>query len=657
MRILILCCILGAASMHAQEVPQTLATPDTPTSPWITFGARGGAAPVMLTGGYRILGQASDRTGTFSEKPPDLWRFELNPTVSLYGIPITANVLVSSEQSGVRQNINAFSLTLDPNAVKAVVTQRAYAALNDFVQTEAGQLLNDYENVKDSLAQYDPEKLKELEEYKRIQELRDVANGNIASYTDLLNKMGFMSDVEKVMVALPTVGYGTVFPTYSPLTLNGARIEGGFVEWNPGNVFYIAAAHGTTQQPLVRTDSFRIDTTFYRTQNSSDFGRSLYAGRIGIGNKDADYFLVTGVYCIDDRNSIQLIDTNRILTPQKNMNGSIAFKTSPIDGVWTLDAEVAGSLTVGDLNAPQFNTDAVPGFLLDLVESSASSYADIAYSANTQINIRSIGTRFTGSVRRIGSGYRALGVPNLRTDYFRYDLRLDQSFIKRQVNVGVFMRRDRDNLIPIKRATTSLESIGATLGLNFRGYPYLRVSYAPYVQVSDATDTLYQYRNATTLGNVTVGYSYRIGDLSANTNFTYGRQDAQTKNHQFDYKVNSLNLMQTVNFQFPLSLNMGVGHIQQDNVQAPRATIITIDGGGSYQIADFLSANLGLTIALDETYGNRTGFNIGAMAKLGEIADVDLRIERNIFNEFFNPAVLGGSYTENIFRLTISKSW
>jgi hypothetical protein len=620
-------------------------------------GSGGGFAPLMLTGGYRMLGQASNRTGTFQEKPPDLWRFELTPTLSLYGLPLTANILVSSEQQGIQQQINAFSLTFDPQMITQAVTQRAYAALNQYAQTEAGQLLQDFDAVKDSLAQYHPDQLQELEQYKKLQDLRDVSNGDISSYTSVLEDMGLMSSVESAVRYLPTVGYGTVFPTYTPLTLNGARIQGGFAEWNPGGTFYVAAAYGTTQQPLARVDSFRVDTTFFRTQDNSDFGRTIVAGRLGFGQRDGEHVIFSGVYLLDDKNSLPPLDSLSGLTPQKNIVGSMHIKLVPIEGVWTLEGEVSGSITVGDLNAPQFSLDGAPNFLLDLIDSSASSYADLAFSGATTVTIRSTGTRITGSIRQIGSGYRALGVPNLRTDYLRYDVRADQSFLRRQLTMGVFARRDRDNLIPIKRATTSLESIGASVGLNFRGWPYLRASYAPYVQESDALDTLLQFRNETTLLNVTLGHSYRIGTIQANTNVTFGQQRAATKNAVADYQVYSYQIMQTINFVFPLSISAGGGYIEQQSSQAPTATIVTVDGGLNYQISDMISASGTITLALDQVYGNRTGYSLGFTAILPDIADIDLRAERNIFNEFFNPAVLGGNYTENIFRLTISKQW
>lgn len=632
--------------------PQTPAT----DSPWFVFGAQNGDAPVMLMGSYRIFGQAADRQGTFQEKPPDLWRMELNPTISLYGVPLTANLLLSSEQSGLRQNINAFSIALDPEAVKRIVTARAYRALNDYARSEAGDLLEKYDDVKDSLSKYDPEKLKQLEQYKKVEQLRDVAKGDLTGYGDLLQEMGFMSDVEALMSALPTIGVGALFPTFTPLTVNGVRLDGGSAEWNPG-VFYVHLAGGKTQRPLLRLDTARVDSGVFANYDNSSFGRMMYAGRIGIGRRDGAHVFFNGVYSIDDRSSIAIVDTNTALTPQKNMLMGLDFKTELIPGVWTLEGEGAVTLTVSDQNAPKFSTDAVPSFLLGLVDSSASAYFDWAVTASTQLDMRSTGTRFRASARRVGPGYRALGVPNLRTDVFRYDARVDQSFWQRQFSVGLFFRRDQDNLLPWKRSTTTITSIGATMGLNIRKYPYVRLSYAPYAQINNDPEPLLQIDNNITVITAATGYSYRIGDLSASSTINVGSQASKTINGIADYAVLTLNGNQSISMTFPLTLSAGLGYISQNAAGSPNNSIITVDGSANYGIFEFMSVSGGLTLAFDDTYGTRTGYFFGLGATLGEYANIDIRAERNLFNERLVPPVYGGTYQETILRASISRSW
>lgn len=624
---------------------------------WFSFGAKGGASPVWLTGNYRILGQASSRQGTFQEQPPDIWRAELNPTLSLYGLPVTANLLVSSEQRDIRQNINAFSVTLDPDAIKRIVAQRATTMFEAYARSEAGELLDRYDSIKDSLSTYDPEKLKELEQYRKIQEMRELANGDITNYSSVLQEMGLMSDVEDFMQKLPTVGFGTVFPTFSPLTLSGARVSGGWGEWNPGGVFYIAGVSGTTQRPLYRVDSIRIDTTVFRTVDNSDFGRQLYGGRLGFGRQSGAHFIFTGLYATDDALSLTLPDSGVTKTPQRNYISSFSVRSEPVKGIWSFEAELAGSLTEGDQSAPRIGSPEVPDFLNTLIDSSVSAYIDWAFTGSTTVNLASSGTRLVAKIRRIGAGYNALGVPNLRTDYIRYDARIDQKFWKRQLSVGAFIRHDEDNLADVKRSTSTLSSWGANIGLNIRTWPFIRLSYSPYTQVNNSRDTFLQYRNETVIWSVVTGHAYRLGTFGANTTLTLTRQDAETKNHVNDYAVMSANLSQSLSFTIPLTLSAGLGYIVQKMPLEDATSIVTVDGAAAYAISESFSTSGGVTLAFDSMYGTRSGFYLSLLAQLGDYADIDLRVERNIFNESVIPPVLGGSYTENIFRLTIGKIW
>lgn len=631
---------------------------------WFGLGSRASDAPLVLTGSYRIIGQSSNRQGSFQEKPPDFARAEFTPTVVVFGIPVSATLLYSTEQRDVRQQINAFSLNLDPEMLQRLVEERAYRALDQFVVSDSGALLqgirdvaDSAKTVADSAGSVADMATSRLEQFRKLEQMRSTAGSSPLEYAEALESLGLMSTTEKIMMWLPKVGFGTIFPTLTPLTVSGTRVEGTSIEWNPGKVFFVSALKGTTQRPLARADGLRIDTAIYTNLDNADFGRSITGARVGFGAKDGPHWMFTGVYTTDDASSAPVLDSMSVSTPQRNVLGSMDFRVEPIKGVWSIDAEVAGSITVGDLNSPKFSTDQLPRFLLDLIDSSSSAYADWAGTASTAVSIASTGTRLSGAVRRIGTGYRALGVPNMRVDVLRYDAKFDQSLFKRQLSLGVFARRDQDNLIPLKRATTLTTSMGAHMNISIRRLPYVRLSYMPYVQESDATDSVYAYANRTTMWTAASGYSYRIGDLSAGTHLTYSRQQSATSVASGDYAVTSATASQSLAFAFPLSVTLGLGLIEQTSAVEADATIVTGDGSIAYAFDDVLSANGGITLALDRTYGDRVGYQLGITAHFEDIADIDLRAERSIFDERFTPAVLGGSYQESVFRIVVSKSW
>lgn len=622
---------------------------------WFGLGSGASDANIVLTGSYRLLGQTSNRQGTFQQKPPDFARAEFTPTLLVFGIPLSATVLFSTEQGSTRQNINAVSLSLDPEVLQRIVEQRAYRALDEFLVSDSGsalqQIREDASNVQDGVTQVQGR----LADYQRLQELRE-RGGAITDYADALENLGILSGREAIMLWMPKIGYGTVFPSMTQLTLQGSRVNGLDVEWNPGRTFYLHFVRGTTQRPLVRTDGVRIDTTLYTLTDIADYGRQITAARVGVGSRDGEHFTVSGVYTTDDPASLPRVDSLAGAPPQRNIVGSMDFRIEPIRNVWSINAELAGSVTVGDLLAPRITTNAVPAALLKLIDSSSSTYADWSAFASTNLSIVESGTRFSASIRRIGTGYRALGVPNMRVDVVRYDARIDQGLFKRQFTLGVFIRRDHDNLVPLKRATTLTTSMGASIGIVPRSLPYLRVSYMPYVQESNTTDSLFAYANRTQMWNATSGYSYRIGDMGASTQLAYALQQSVTTAQMSDYSVQSINMYQSLSFVFPLNITFGGGIIEQRSESASTA-VVTGDVSGSYSIDDVLSVNAGLTLALDQQAGDRIGYSVGVTARIGDIADIDLRAERSVFDERMLPPVLGGSYREGIIRLVVSKSW
>lgn len=624
----------------------------------VVFGADKGEAPVMITGGYRIMGQTANRVGTFQERPQDIWRMEINPTLTIYGVPLSGSVLMSSEQAGIRQDINAFSLTLDPEALQRIVLARAYRAMQDVYESDDGALLRDLDGIRDSLKAVDPAKLEQLEAWQAIQQAREVGNMDISSTGDALRTLGLMSDAESFISKLPTIGFGTVFPTFTPLTVSGTRLQGGSFEWNPGGVFYMHAAYGTTQRPLARLDTVRVDSGLVTSFDNSAFGRNMIAGTIGVGRREGSHLFVTGVHIVDENRLDGFVsDSNTALTPQKNMVLGLDFRTEPVPGYWTIQGELAGSLTVGDRNAPTFTTNSVPDFLLAAADSSMSSYIDWSLVGATAFNIRETGSRLNIAYRRIGAGYRALAVPNLRTDLLRYDARFDQVFWRRQLSAGLFYRRDEDNLIPWKRSTTTITSMGVSLGMNIRRLPFLRLTYAPYVQENDATNPLLQFVNRTSMVTVASGYSYTIDELACNTTLNGGRQWSETTGNVADFGVTTVSLSQLVSFASSLTVGAGMGAIVQSFPGEVSTTIWTVDGSAAYTLWEVATISGGLSVALEADRSNRAGFFFSCNAPIGDVAVVDVRAERTLFSERIEPNLLGGSYNETIVRASISRSW
>ena len=71
-------------------------------------------SPIKFSGSSRMYGQFSNRQGTNQQVPANYWRWDLNSTLSVYGLPVSMNLFLSSEQSSQRQNMNGMHIYFNP---------------------------------------------------------------------------------------------------------------------------------------------------------------------------------------------------------------------------------------------------------------------------------------------------------------------------------------------------------------------------------------------------------------------------------------------------------------------------------------------------------------------------------------------------------------
>ena len=141
-----------------------------------------GTAKLNLDAGYKAMPS--------SELPNNVLTAELNPSIAIYGIPFTANVLLSTQQSSDKQSVNSASFNFDLNSYKQ-------------------QLMSRLENKVSELA----------------------------------------TGWEKLLLGVDAFGIGTNYPSYTDYTLKGVPITGINVEINPG-IFYAAFAGSKNQQGI-----------------------------------------------------------------------------------------------------------------------------------------------------------------------------------------------------------------------------------------------------------------------------------------------------------------------------------------------------------------------------------------------------------------------
>lgn len=73
------------------------------------------AGPVQFSGSASAYSELYDMEGAVQLRPNSTLRFTVNPTLNIYGMPLSLNLFISSEESGIRQALNKWRIFLQPS--------------------------------------------------------------------------------------------------------------------------------------------------------------------------------------------------------------------------------------------------------------------------------------------------------------------------------------------------------------------------------------------------------------------------------------------------------------------------------------------------------------------------------------------------------------
>ncbi len=546
----------------------------------------GGTSAFKLIGSARVETRFASRQGSFSEIPKNYVTANLQPGVMLYGLPFTGSILFSTLQDANKQSLNSFGINFD----FASMTQGLQSRLQDVIASSG------------KLPSLDAEQLTGIANPSRIAENLDQYNA--------------VSGAEKFFLNIRSLGIGTNYPSYSDYVLNGVPVTGINLEFNPG-ILYTAFTASKNQRP--------VDNEAYQ--------RDLYAGRLGIGKKETTHLFFTGLYVTDDASSMRPDSMHNTLTPRENYVFGMEGKLNLFDEHLALEGEGAMSLYTRDTRDPEFASSAIPSFVKNLTNPRLSSSVDYMYSGRLVYTNAESATKISAGAKMIGPGYTSLGVPNLRTDQFGYEAKLDQQLFDRRVTIGSFFRTFNDNLIDWKSSTTTMTAYGINLGFNFPRLPFLRISYSPISQKNNASDPLSKFETNMNMISVTSGYAYSLGSINSATSFAFIGQQTESNNSASDFKSNSYMLGEMLSFQLPLTIGVNVGMIESRS-SVGYGMIQTIDLNGSAPLGDFVTVGVGITSAFERDRNERIGFYANSTVNFTDWLVFDLRLEKTNYNEF-----------------------
>lgn len=608
-------------------------------------------SPLLFSGSSTIYSQLANRQGTFQQTPDDFARLELSPTLSVYNVPFTLNVLLSTEQSSVRQNINSISLDLDYQKLEGALLQRAYEKIGSLEELkQLSEAAGGIDRLRDSLEGVASDRLRDLEQLKDLADIEKIRERALSESLTKLDELGLVAPTERFFADFPALSVGVTYPNYTPLTLSSAPVTGVNVEWNPGK-FYVAFAGGKTQRAIQVPGTLNLDSVVFNPA----YTRMLYAARIGYGKKDGSHIILTGLYSKDDESSIP-VDSNRapVVTPRANYVLGLDVSVPIVEDRFTVSGELAGSMLTGDVTTAEIESSDIPDWIRNLVAPNVSSVLDYAYAVRALVRVPETDTRITASLRKIGPVYFSLGVPALRNDNLRWEGRVEQKFIRRQLSATFFYKHDQDNTYPLlKTASATVTSFGVGLGLNFTRLPYLRLEYSPYRQHYSNSADGSDIENRTTLFSAVAGYYYKVLGVNANTGVAFSSQDATTFQGLSDYGVSTLTANQSVSFPFPLSISAAVSNSTLKAADSSQQ-ILSVDLGASYTAFDIWNNSAGFTFARQADADDNVGFYLSSSVAVWDAGVLELRAERNVYRNFL---VNTANFKEFIFSASFMSRW
>lgn len=606
-------------------------------------------SPIRFAGRFDIYGQAADRRGQFQEVPDDYVRADLRPTLLFYGVPFTLSVQGTTEQDAVRQNINSVAFELDYSKLEGALIDRLYTKIGEL---EAASGVSDVRSGIESGVGDITGAVSDAE--KTIEELRELADPDalreegMSRAIEALGKFGLVQGAERFFANFPALGVGVIYPRYTDFTLKGVPLNGGILEWNPNGGFFIGGMYGRTRRAIPDP---RIPDSLLPTPS---FEQQMVGGRIGYGRKTGNRALLTVLHAQDDPASLPDGEFGTPRSPQSNWVLDLDLGVPIIPNAWKIEAELAGSMTTGDRESPNFDSNDVPGVVQQTFEPNISTSIDYAFKGGTSFKIASTQTRGKAEFRYIGPGYATLGAPRLRNDLMSVDGRLDQSLAKKRVRLSGFFRREQDNIASLlKSGVTTITAWGASGSVSPTSWPTFRAEIAPYSQHyrNNETGEELDFSMLTAGAGVTHRFKWLAGPAIGSLSLR--RTAGTSPDSTVSYSLNMVDLRGTISPVRGLFLDVGGYYSIPDNV-AERGNGIGLDGALGVSFLGSWYASAGVGWSDEQKVARRVDFRVGLSIPVWSGGTFDIRAERSVYDDL---AGFGTDFQETILLGGISLSW
>ncbi|MDQ3048655.1 MAG: hypothetical protein M3R27_13990 [Bacteroidota bacterium] len=330
-----------------------------------------------------------------------------------------------------------------------------------------------YSSKKDSIHS---ERLRYQAKYDSISRVITVLNTTMEGYkTNPANisepSNPYLSRVQNLLSNIRKFEIGLCNPSYSTFLVSNIPVQGVNFEYASKDHF-LAFTYGTTVNRILY-DPKTIEGTMNAARNLYNFfdfgnlstGRKILSLKGGTGQKEGTH-LYAGILIGKGRTDY--------LSPYE---GSSSAKESnlvvEIDGRYKFSSNLSLDLVFGksSVQSEDLSFDQIKKSFKEIF----SSFRSNAIQGKINYEIKKTSTKLTFSSRLVDPYFRSFGVGFMRSDNFRYEIKLDQ-YINKKIRYTVAFRREEDNLL-------RLYDYKNTLDISLKETPQDRFKLTPHFQL------------------------------------------------------------------------------------------------------------------------------------------------------------------------------
>ncbi len=524
----------------------------------------------------------NDKQAVNSELPRNFGSISVDPTVSIYGIPFNVNLFYDTRQKEFKQNINSFGFLFDP------------VILKNKIKEEIDKKKEELEN-----------KIKETVKSEFNKRKKDIENKVNSSLSPWL----------KIFSYFDNLGLGETYPNYTSNTVNGVKMTGADISFNPG-IMHFAISGLNNMEAIPGTT----------------FSRKMLAGSIGVGVKDKSHFHFNMMKAWDNENSIDMNTVTNGVTPQDNIVFGTDAALSLIRDQLTIKAEANGSMLTRDKTAPDLISEDIPEFVKKFLEPKISSQFDYMFEVSSDFKSKDIGTNAEISFKSVGPGYVSLGAPNIRQDIQSVKFKISQPFDNKKIMASVYYKLDKNNIAKLNPTTSTSTGLGFNLKINYKEFPFLIIDYRPNSVSNEASDGSQSFKNNSNVFSLTMGINQNTKQFSNSMNLIFSSFSSKSNTGLNDYGIMSFNGSNNISFlKIPLTISGSAGYTRNNAADSHNSFLLDLSAG--YNFIENWSNSIGASYYGEEKTNSKSSLYFNSSYSPGSFLTVNFNLMKDFYRE------------------------